>query len=429
MNTLQKLLLTIAVSGCMNAYADSGVDSFFKDGTTSVSARNFYINLVSNDYPSYSPYNMTVWAQSFTAGFQSGYIDDHWGLDISAYNVQKIYAAEGFATRHVFKPDANSQAEGFNKLKVYALKQKFKSDDYTYKFYEGRRVLKDFGALTTENNATQSSYYGVTSEINSKALDVKLGYLTKYSDSDTNLNETMTTATGDTIDYIYTADVKYDWQGNEVRYYVGESQNYLRRHFFSYSKFLGDKKLTAKLFYNQGLSRWKNLFDYKRLYDDHAMQIALESEFYSPKNFVKLGYAYTSAKRTNSVGQLNFDLASNAKGNNNSPTSGVSKNFSNDRESVFYVLALHTLTPTVQIGAVGRYGYGVQYKGNNMYQYEAGLVFIWKPQSLPGFMLHVAGGPDGGFKRDYGNTPHLDSNGHWIKSHGRAVTATAEYTF
>lgn len=433
MNTPQKLLLTIAVSGCMNAYADSGLGDFFDEGKTTLSARNFYIDLVGNDLPNYSPYNMTTWAQSFTLGFQSGYINDHFGLDISAYDVEKIYAAEGFATRHVLKSgkdsDGNTVAKGFSKLKEYALKQKFHHDDYTYKFYQGRRVLNDFGALDTEDTSTQSSYYGLTSEINSDALTLKLGYLTKYSDSDTNENETLSTAAGGTLDYLYTADVKYNWQGNELRYYMGESQDYLRRHFLSYGKFLGDKKLTAKLFVNQGLSRWDNLPDYNRLFDNHAAQIAFESEFYGPKSFIQLGYAYTSANRTGSVGQLNFDLADNAKGNDNSPASGVSKNFSNDGESVLYALALRKVTPTLQAGVVGRYGFGVEYKGNSMYQYEAGLIAIWEPQSLPGFKLNVAGGPDGGFKRDFGNTPHLDSNGHWIKSHGRCVTATAEYTF
>lgn len=429
MKTSNKIIISIAISGCLNAHADTELNKFLSDSTTSLSTRNFYIDLVANDLPPYNKYDMGVWAQSFSADFESGYAYDHFGLDISAYDVIKLNAEEGFGTRHVFKVNSNGNAEGFFKLPVYALKQKFRVDDVTYKFYEGRRILKDFGAISAENNAGQSSYYGLTSEVKSKNWDLKLGYLTEYSDSDTDINETMTTASGKDIDYIYTADVAYQWHGNEVRYYVGESQNYLRRHFLGYSTHLDHKKLSAKLFVNQALRNWKNLPDYNRSFDNTAYQVALESEFYSPKSLIKLGYAYTSAPRESSVGQLKFDLASNAKGNSNSPSAGVSKDFTNDGESVFSAMYLYQLTSTLKLGTVGRYGFNVHYKDNDMYQYEVGLLAIWTPETIQGLNLTIAGGPDGGFKHDFGNTPKLDSNGNWIKSHGRALAFTAQYTF
>ena len=111
-------------------------------------------NDYGNEYMGYPNYDMSTWAQSLKYSYKSPYISDHFGFDFDLYGVNPIGTqGEGFATREILKADKNGNANGFTKAPQFYLKQKFDVNDFTVKLFEGRRILKEYGGTSAEDNA------------------------------------------------------------------------------------------------------------------------------------------------------------------------------------------------------------------------------------------------------------------------------------
>ncbi|PPC77967.1 hypothetical protein C4K68_07945 [Pokkaliibacter plantistimulans] len=420
-------------SGIINS-AMADTSTFISDSKTDITLSNNYIHLIDTMYPDYSYYDMTAWGQAISVDFQSGYINDMFGLDLSLYGVDDLKAAEGFATRGYFRAETdssgNTSAHGFTKVPQYLLKQKFQVGDMQLSLFEGMRYLQDFGVLSTEDRIIHSSYYGVTSELENTRWLLKAGYLSRYSDTDTPNKEVMLTKDGKDIDYVYTGDLTYRSDDWSARYYYGESQDYLRRQVAEYSyNWDRGKTLSARYFYNQGLENWKNLSDFSRFYDNDASHFTLEARMFSPEWFIKAGYTYSRAAREYSLGRFDWNMSDNSLGNQDSMAHGLSTNFTNDGEHVLGIIAIRNITPEIKAGFVARYGFGMEYKGNHMNESEVGLIGAWTPEAVKGLSINVGGGPNYSFKRGYDNTPLLNSDGQWQQSTGYCFTASVKYTF
>lgn len=406
--------------------------NLFKDSSLDFEAINKFQYLNSNDYPYPSTAVQTAWAQGLRADFKSGYLNDNFGFDASYVGVVKLAASDYFFTRQYLyaasdnNGDHLSEPESFNKLENLYLKQKFGDDIFGLKFKEGQMALHQFGALDSLNKMTNTSFYGLTNEINYKNFLLRTGYFTKYSNSDTPYESDFKTYAGKSIDYMLTGDISYKNKDYSLLYFYGYSDKYLLQHGLSYETSGFPYQYKTHFFINQGLSEWKDMASTYKYFDTNAYHLSTEVNYLAPKLFVKLGYGYTRAERGTGLGRF-FDTADNI--NFDSIAYGISEQFINNNESVVGLMAMYQVSNSFSSGPFLRVGYGHQYAGNHMQDYEMGIMNKWNPEHLKNLTIFFGAGPNWTFKRSSDNTPLLDSNGDWIRGRGICVASSINYKF
>lgn len=406
--------------------------NLFKDSSLDLEAINKFQYLNSNDYPYPTTAIQTAWAQGLRADFKSGYINDSFGFDASYVGVVKLAASDYFFTRQYLyaAPDNDgdylSEPESFNKFENLYLKQKFGDDSAGLKFKEGQMTLHQFGALDSLNKMTNTSFYGLTNEINYQSFMLRTGYFTKYSNADTPYESDLKTYSGKSIDYMLTGDVSYKNKDFSLLYFYGYSDNYLLQHGLSYETSGFPYQYKTHFFINQGLSEWKDMASTYQYFDTNAYHLSTEMNYLGPKWFVKLGYGYTRAERSTGLGRF-FDTADNM--NFDSIAYGISEQFINNNESVVGLMAMYQVSNSFSSGPFLRVGYGHQYAGNHLQDYEMGIMNKWNPEHLKNLTIFFGAGPNWTFKRSSDNTPLLDNNGDWIRGRGFCVASSINYKF
>jgi hypothetical protein len=141
---------------------------------------------------------------------------------------------------------------------------------------------------------------------------------------------------------------------------------------------------------------------------------------------MKLGYTYTIANRNTSLGRF-FESADNV--NFDSIAYGISEQFVNNKESVLGMMAMYQVSNSFSSGPFVRVGYGHQYAGNHLQDYEMGLINKWNPENIKNLTVFFGAGPNWTFKRSSDNTPLLDNNGKWIRGHGLCIASSINYKF
>lgn len=432
---MRKILPLLVV---LPTLAHANLDKFISDSKIKTTFRMDYIDLHSDGLGSESfgfpDYDMGTWAQSAKVALTSGYYNDHFGIDMDAYAVDPIGSqGEGFATREIVKADENGNPKGFVKLPQLFLKQKFMLGDTRIEFFEGRRVLKEYGGTSVEDNAAMSSYNSLTSEIKNDNWFIKLGYLMEYSDSDEDDSSRLLTPEGLGIDYIATSDFAYRNGANEYRYYLTESQDYMRKQQIRYARTLGPDvfsvpaKFTATVTYQQGLTHYKSMSASNRMFDDDAMMLELDAEFFIDETYLKLAYNYTDASRKGSLGKFAFNMADGVQGSQDSITSGNAWDYNNHREHAFAVMAFHDLTDSFTTGLDIRGGF-FSYGGDTITQGEVSFVNVWHPVTIPGLSVSFVAARDLSFKQAFDNTPYM-VNDKFQRSKGHAWVSTIMYSF
>lgn len=416
---------------CVNANA---ID-FLTESDHKIGLINFYDNVQSGRYDKTGNSDILNWVQSASYNFDSVYVDDHYGFNIGLLAVEPIDYGDIFFAKSIAQVKVNDKgkrsAEGFNKITEVFLKQKFTTDDnINVNFYEGLRVLNNFGAVSREGSVTSSAYYGITTEVDSENWNFKAGYLTEYSSPNDSDTEELLTKSNKPIDFIYTVAADYNNDGQSFQYYIGEGQDYLRSQSFSYSKKLTGKKVSAKLVYVDALSKYKALSDRNRFFDDNAYIAEIKTDFFLSSGIFSLGYAYVSAKRDSSLGRFENSLSNNSYGEDSNLASGLSKDFYNDQENVILMSYFHRYSQEVKLGMIARYGFNFEYEGQDLYEYEFGGAIFYTPTAVPGLELSLKGGPNSSFRRGRSdNTPYLDSNGKTSNFDGTTVMAKVSYEF
>ncbi|WP_437889943.1 hypothetical protein [Phytobacter sp. V91] len=305
--------------------------------------------------------------------------------------------------------------------------------DTSVEFFEGRRVLKEYGGTSVEDNAAMSSYNSVTSEIKNDNWFVKLGYLMEYSDSDEDDSSRLETPEGKGIDYIATSDFNYRNGANEYRYYLTESQDYMRKQQLRYSRLVSPEvfsvpgKFTAVLTWQQALTNYKNMSATNRMFDDDAMMLELNAELFLDDNYIKFGYNYTDASRKGSLGKFVFNMADGVQGSQDSFTSGNAWDYNNHREHAFLLMAFHDFTDSFTSGLDFRGGF-FRYGGDTVTQGEVSFVNVWHPLSIPGLSVSFVAARDLSFKQAFDNTPYM-VNGKFQRSKGHTFVSTIMYSF
>lgn len=428
---MAKLTLVALALPCL-AFAGQPV-SLSDTGDIKFTAQNQYLYLTSNEYDAGNYLDQTVWSSAFQVDYNSYYYNDNWGANVSLFGVVGHDYKPGFFTRHILKSgtdsDGNTIAENVAKFAEYSLKQQFQWNDTTYRFYEGNKPVQNFGILDSRGaSITLSTYNGIFSEIESPHWIIKSAIINKYEENEDESPVNIETSDGDKIDLLYTIDTTYTKENHQIRYYYGESKDYLLRHYGSYSYIFSSSKVTAGLLYEHGLKKYKGLSSSNRLHDDDAWQSTLSWDIHLPKTYISLGYAYTSAQRDDGLGKLDFEVGS-VHGNGNIITHGDSRYLTNDGEHVGSLLIFHDFTDEYTMGFDFRYGFGIKYAGNDLNEYEVTWVHSYKPQAIPNLELSLVGALDRGFQRGFDNTPDLDSHGHTSRGKGGTLITAIKYSF
>jgi len=442
-NIINLSLLLLSSSFVSDLYANessSFVDGsllkssdFFKDSHLNFSTVNKFQYLNSNDYPSTNTLVQTAWAQGVKADFQSGYIADHIGLDASFVGVVKLAASDYFFTRQYLYADYNDRtssglpkAKNFSKFNQIYLKQKFGDDEYGVKFFEGQRQLNNFGAVDALMKVTNTSYYGISDEINLKDFTIRTAYLTKYMNADSPDEADFQTQDSRKIDYKLTGDISYKDDQGSYLYFLGYSKNYLLQHGIEINKNNLPYMYGLKLYMNQGLSDWTSMSSSNKFFDKNAYHFEFDMTYVNGPWFTKAGYAYTIANRSTSLGRF-LENADNI--NFNSLAYGISEQFINNHENLLAIQNMYQFTPDFASGYIVRAGYGHRYQGNNLQDLEIAFINKWTPTQVQGLTAFFGLGPNWTFKRSTDNTPVLDSDGHWIRGRGFCIASSIDYKF
>lgn len=403
---------------------------FFKDSKISFSTVNKFQYLNSNDYPMPNVVVQTAWAQGIKADYTSGYAFDVIGLDASYSGVVKIAASDYFFTRQYLYSESSTtglpNARNFSKFDQLYLKQKFGTDQRGIRFFEGRRELFNFGAVDSMKKVATTSFYGAGTEIALDNWALRGAYLTRFSNADTPYESNLKRADGSKIDYLLTGDLKYSSQAGSLLYFVGNYKDYLMQHGVEGTLNKFPYIFGTQLYMNHGLRDWHSMADGDKGFDDNSYHLALDMTWLGGPWFVKAGYAYTIAKKSDGLGKY---LLATDNVNFNSLAHGLSTDFTNDKEHFLGGIAMYQFNPDYAAGLVGRFGYGHEYLGNHMQDVEIGLINKWTPTQVKNLTAFYGFGPNWTFKRMADNTPRLDENGHWIRGRGLCFTSSVEYRF
>lgn len=429
---MKKTLIVLAILSPA-VHADGDIEHFLRKSTHTFELKNAYNLIKSGRYDKTGNSNLLNWVQTASYDFKSPYINDTFGFDFGLYAIEPIAYGDKFYVRKALKKEVdkngNITAKGFSKVSNASLKQQFNISDFDVRLYEGLRVLKFFGGVSRDGVVTSSSYYGITSEAISKHWNIKSGYLTQYSDANSSSRESLLTKDNKDIDYIYTVDARYQYQEQSFRAYIGEGQGYLRTYFLGYNTMVKSTKLEGKVFYVNALSKYKNMSPRNRTFDNSTYLAEIKSTFFFPSHFISVGYTYVSADKKGTLGRFDNNLSGNTKGNNDTIASGLTKDFYNNNESMVYLSYAHKVSDEVKVSIRGRYGFGFDYKGQSLDEYEIGAIIFYKPTQVKGLKLSLAGGPNRSFRRGFDNTPILNSKNKVESFSGTSLLAKVTYTF
>ena len=420
------MLVTIETANC-SEMSNVINNNFFNDSKLNITLENKFQYLKSNDYPVEDSIVQTAWAQGVRLDFISGLIDENYGLDISYASVAKLAASDYFYTRqYLYSSGDDNTAEGFSKFEQAYFKQEFYNNDNFVKLKEGQIYLDNFGIIDGLNKVTNTSYFGVLSDVLLNNFEYRIGYFDKYMNADTPHNSGFSTFGGERYNYIITGDVTYKSGNSTVKYLVGEQDNYLFRQGLEYIAKSGQNNYSLEIYHNRGLSAWDDMSDDMKSFDSNAYHINMEMSHFSDKWVSTIGYSYTSAKKKNGLGRFIQSLDNMTF---NSQAYGLSEEFINDNESVVTLINIYKMTSSYDIGFISRFGYGHTYKGNNLFDVELALFNQWKPDNIDNLSFVLGFGPNWTFKRNYYNQPVLDSDGNWKRGGGLCVTSSIKYVF
>lgn len=413
---------------------------FIEDSHVTTTLRMDYIDLHSNGFGSeaigFSDYDMGTWAQSVKVAYASGFFLDHFGLDLDLYANDPIGTqGEGFTTREVVKADANGEAVGMSKIPQLYLKQKFNFGDTELQIFEGRRVLREYGGTSAEDNASNSSYDSISTEINNENLILKLGYLVNYTDSDESTSHDFETPDGEPIDFIATADITLKSEQDLIRYYYTQSQNYMSKQQLRYARsfgmspdaFLSPGRFTVTATYQKALDNYLSMSDSNRMFDDYALMGEANLEFFLNHGFLKFSYNYTDASSAGSLGKFDLNMASGVQGSQDTITSGNAWDYNNDKEHAFGIQYFHDVGSDFTFGIDARGGF-FDYQQDTIVQGEVSLVSLWHPARISGLSISFVAARDQSFKQGFDNTPYM-VDGKFQVSNGHAFVSTIAYNF
>ncbi len=407
---------------------------FFDGSTVKAKITNEYFGLISDEYQAYtgqeqSKSDLTNWVNAIKVDFESGYLSDVFGANVSAYGVQALDAGDTYYGKKYLKGGYGQEAEGFLTLKEYHLKQKFNVNDTQVYLTQGVTILRDFGVLDREQTVVESSYRGLAGEVNSGGWNYKLAVVDGLHNSNSpKVEDFIGNDEVTEIDYIVSGDISYKFGPNKLRYKAGYSDDYMTKQGVTYDRFFDGGNLQVYGLVNTALDGYQNQDAEKQLFDHNAYHFGTELNLFLPKSFVKFAYTYTDAKRNaeNGIGKFELAMSKNTV-TNPGFAKGDSRHYSYDGQHMFGLLGIHEINDQFKAGISARYAMGAEYQGADLVSGEWVFIGIFEPSQ--NMNIEVVAGKDFGFYQSFDGKPVLDSKGEAQKANGDVFVTRVSYTF
>ncbi len=439
---MKKLVALSVLFPCLAMAATSAVDTdttqgdsgFFDGSTVKAKLTNEYFGLISDEYQAYqgqeqSKSDLTNWVNAIKVDFASGYVNDTFGANVTAYGVQALDAGDTYYGKKYLQGGYGQEAEGFLTLKEYYLKQKFSVSGSDVYLTEGVTILRDFGVLDREETVVESSYRGLAGEVNSGNWNYKLAVVDGLHNSNSpKVEDFVSNDESIVIDYIASGDISYKFGPNKLRYKVGYSEDYMTKQGVTYDRYFDGGNLQVYGLVNTALDGYQNQDVEKQLFDHNAYHFGTELNLFLPKSFVKFAYTYTDAARNseNGIGKFELSMSKNTV-TNPGFAKGDSRHYSYDGQHMLGFLGIHEINDQFKAGISARYAIGAEYQGADLVSGEWVFIGIFEPSQ--NVNIEVVAGKDFGFYQTFDGKPVLDSNGEAQKSNGDVFVTRIKYNF
>ena len=377
--------------------------------------------------------DQNAWAQALHLDWQSGWLWDHVGVDASWYGVAKLYANDAFYGRDLLR-DNNGKAEGFNKLGQLYAKARWGDSQRHLSVWAGWRQLYKFAALNvTRSRAAPSTWEGVSSELVWDEFGAKAAVVNRFSERDEpEKRRFRTLKTNKQIDYIATGELSWmPAKGSKVSYIAAESESYLMRHGIEANAVVPMTEAFNLLarstyYYARGLSEWEGARGFSR----SAQHLFALVGYQYGRSESGVGWSHTRARLDNGLGHFYWHFGKNTRGAFNSKADGEGNDYINDGEQMLYLYSQYQILPELLIGMYGNYGFGMEYKGVDLNEWEYGGYFLWSSPQLKGLNVFAGFGPSYSWKLTSAKMPSLSENNHsFRRAKGLGGTVRVEYRF
>jgi hypothetical protein len=422
--------LCILFSGWSFAQQSHSGD-LLKDSHLNLSLRNHWKYLKEDTAQATTVHN--AWGQSATLDFQSGYLWDTVGFDVTYSGVMKLGASDYFASRGLLYNDGpgmdKDNAKGFNKFGQRYIKAKLGDDKLGFKVKAGWQVLKNFGVVTTSNRLTKNSYLGYSSSLWYENMTMDLGWLTRSINRDAPDKVYFQTADKQDIDAIFTGGGSWKSDIATVSFAYGESKDYLRRYIYNVAWHPSAQwTLNTTAYGTEALDKYKRMPDGKKVFDRSAWHYVAEAKWNNDDWLVKFVAGYTQANKKNAVGYYDRHIAKNMRGRFDSLTS-AGADYTRDGEIALAMLGQYQLSPGYFTGLQWNYGQ-FNYGHRTMRSGEISLINQWLPNIAPfkNLSLFILLGYGWGYE-NIAQTPKLNADGRFMRSPNLSSEIVIDYKF
>lgn len=438
---MKKIILLTVISSSFLAQAQENThyqwldslaeQSFFKDSKIDFTLRNYWKYLKENESQPKEVHN--AWGQAFGLDYKSGYLFDFIGFDATFTGAVKLGASDYFSTRGLLYNDGSGfdkhNAKGFSKIGQRYVKIKFGHDDLKFNGKYGWQILKNYGVLTASNRLSQNSYLGYSGTFTYENLTLDTAYVTSAINRDSPDKTHFKTNDKRNIDYIVTSGLTYKDKDLYLTYNYGEAEDYIRRHVIEAS-YKPIKKLTlgSQIYGSYALDEYKIMNQSKKEFDNHAWHYAFDSKWQEQDWSIKLGIAYTQAKKKDAIGYYGRHIAKNSRGRFNALTA-AGADYMRDGELALTAVGTYNFIDDLTTGLQINYGQ-FDYKDNTVRTGELNIFNRWAPSDarLKNLSVFSMFGYGWSYKNN-NKTPTLDSHGSYQRSPSLSGEVIIEYRF
>lgn len=294
----KNILIGIITTYCLNSvvYAD-----FIKDAKGSLYLKNFYFN---RDFDDASTQTLSNWSQAATLSLNSGYTDTavQFGLDANLRYAYRLSPAKNIVD-NVMPYDTSQQAQAKDQLKIGAV-AKFK---YGKTELQVGELMPKLPVVHTDlAMQLPTTFLGGILESNAiQNTKITLGRITKVSGrnaagySKLGLSNGTTKATSAALNF---AGVDYDFNDQQVRYFIAGLEDIYLQNFLSYE---------YRHKFNETLNLKSNFYLFDTQESGAALEGKIDSQAYATLQTLVYGDHSFSIGYKQMEGDTKFPLLAN----------------------------------------------------------------------------------------------------------------------
>lgn len=378
----------------------------------------------------------SAWGQSIGVNYESGYLGDTVGFDVSFIGVAKLAASKYFATRSLLWNDGDgfkkSNAKGFEKFSQRYLKFKLgNKNTIEYKAKYGWQILKNYAVLTASDQLTRNSYLGYSGSLYYKNFSIDSLYVTSSINRDSPEKTQFRGANKNKIDYINSIGINYKDKDLVFHYAYGEADDYMQRHLIEMNyKVHPQFSLGSQIYANIPLDGYKTLPEKKKAANGNSWHYAIDGKWQQDSLGIKLGVAYTKAdKHDDSLGYFERHITKNARWRFNALTSAA-YHYQRNKELAVTLLTDYRYAQDFYTAVQINYGQ-FKYKNLNFRDGEINFINAWNPSDsrLKNLTVFSKIGKGLTFKNAKDNQPKFHSDGSYKRASSISGEIIIDYKF